>query len=216
MEQTTFIESTKPSLYLHVGDSDCTDEKTTYTFLNWARKISKICPFVFVGGNHDIYLSEFEDDVRDYISGYNIHYLNNETITIKGLKIFGSGYSTAYGDIFTAFTGSDEDLGNNIWPLIPAGCDIVMTHSPPAGIFPSGIGSKTLLTEIHSKKPKLHICGHIHHDHGEALEDGVHFINCASMCQLEKPLNPVLIEYDETNRKVTAIEFSHIEYPERT
>lgn len=202
MSHTAFIEALKPDLFIHCGDMDMFDEKTAYTFLNWAKKISKICPVVLISGNHDSYNSDYEEDIRAYIEGFDIFYLNNQSVTIKGLKIFGSPFSTTYGDNFTAFTASEENLKSFIWPKIPSDLDILITHTPPAGIFASGNGSKSLTDAILTKKPKIALCGHIHHDHGIVRENGVYFINAASLASLDKAYNPVVIEYSVENRLV--------------
>lgn len=133
---------------------------------------------VLTGGNHDTYLAEFEDDVRDMLVGSNVHLLLNESIELGGFKIYGSPHSIAYGDRWSAFAGVDSELRKS-WEKIPPDTDILVTHSPPFGVLDVGLGSQALLERVLNIKPKVHIFGHIHHGCGSLIKNEISFTNAA-------------------------------------
>lgn len=110
---------------------------------------------------------------------------------MEGIKFYGSPWQPWYYD--WAF---NEQRGEKIkakWDLIPEDTDVLITHGPPMGILDktleSGhVGCEELVKAVHRIKPKLHIFGHIHEDHGELRLHGTHFVNAAS-CNLKyKPV----------------------------
>jgi len=141
---------------------------------------------ILIGGNHDncltdgytlgLYLNETE----------SIDYLCDSGTEYEGLKIWGSPWSLLFEGInphCTAFTGNEELLKEK-YAMIPDDVDILITHSPPFGIFDSvkdiccqcgydcvnPVGSKSLLEELLNRiKPKLHVFGHIHEHGGKQL-----------------------------------------------
>ena len=99
-----------------------------------------------------------------------IHYLENETIQIEGLKIFGSPYSPTFG-IGWAFNKARNKL-DRIWRMvIDEDVDIIVVHGPPKGMLDSSYdrlnsiehcGDKSLMNRVKEVKPKLMLFGHIH------------------------------------------------------
>ncbi|CAE8730859.1 unnamed protein product, partial [Polarella glacialis] len=90
----------------------------------------------------------------------NAHLLWSESVTVMGLKIYGTSWK---GDQ----TLSDEKGFGDI----PSGTDILLTHGPAFGILdfcgngPWG-SSKELLGDILEAKPKVHLFGHDHEQRG--------------------------------------------------
>lgn len=167
-------------LLVHAGDADCFDEVTAATFLRWCIKVAKNYRYgmVLTAGNHDTYIAEYEDEVRDILEGSNVHLLLNESIVLGGMKIYGSPHSIAYGDRWTAFAGVDTEL-KRAWEKIPGDTDILVTHSPPFGILDAGQGSQSLLERVIEVKPKVHIFGHIHHEHGVIIQNFIVSVNAS-------------------------------------
>ena len=68
---------------------------------------------------------------------------------------------------------------------IPADTEVLITHCPPYGIldFDDGInyGSKELLMRVEEIKPRLHLFGHIHKQHGVRKDGLTIFSNGAIM-----------------------------------
>jgi Icc-related predicted phosphoesterase len=204
-EHNPFL-STGGDLLIYAGDADV-DDYTGAFFLNWCKKVSKDFKhgMILIGGNHDQYLYDNEQEVRDSLRGTAVHYLVNQEVVIAGIRIFGSPYSVLYGDQFTAFAMPEKKLKNEIWNQIPVGLDILITHTPPAGALESGIGSQSLATAVGRAAPRLQICGHIHRDHGSAKLGETMVVNVASLATIDRVNNATIIEYDEVAREVISI-----------
>ena len=71
------------------------------------------------------------------------------------------------------------------WRRIPAGIDILATHTPPYGILDlptartQNLGCPFLLEELSRIKPRVHVFGHIHASHGESRDDRTLYLNTA-------------------------------------
>lgn len=97
-------------------------------------------------------------------------YLEHEGVEVEGVRVFGSPYSQFYSKLGSFQYKADQD--ERIWGSIPADTQLLITHSPPAGILDlsrHGIhgGSPALLKKVLEIKPKLHIFGHIHEGYGQ-------------------------------------------------
>ena len=76
---------------------------------------------------------------------------------------------------------------------IPQGADILITHGPVLGYVDGshcggmGAGCPAMLAHVKQSKPRVVVCGHIHHAHGVAEGtgplEGVTFINAANARQ---------------------------------
>lgn len=166
-------------LLLLGGDYTARDEVPEWDeFYKWLKKQSyeKI---VYVGGNHDGFLStSLSSNTSRELELYDsdtpwIEHLCDSGITYKGVKIWGSPWTTSFEGInpkCTAFTvDTDEELQEK-WELIPQDVDILLTHSPMFGIHDTvqgkgHVGSWSLYEKIREVCPKYHICGHVH-EHG--------------------------------------------------
>jgi Icc-related predicted phosphoesterase len=84
------------------------------------------------------------------------------------------------------------------WDLIPKGIDILVTHGPPLGhgdMTSRGdqVGCQDLLAVIEDIKPKYHIFGHIHENHGITKNKHTTFVN-ASICDLSyQPVQKTIV-----------------------
>lgn len=142
-------------------------------FLDWFKSLVHIKYKILVAGNHDTAIE------HGLITRCDIHssiiYLEHESVTIEGIKIFGSPYTPAFGTGW-AFNVPRGSL-SSYWADIPMDTDILVTHGPPKGIldltqYDKRIGSdgtsffqcgcKELLMRIKEVKPKYHAFGHIH------------------------------------------------------
>lgn len=185
-------------LLIHAGDAECMDKKSTDEFIAWCAQAARDYNYgmLFIPGNHDQYIADNEEEIRQRIMETNIKLLINEGIEIAGLKIFGSPYSELYGDTWTSFAKSKQEL-KGIWNLIPEGTDILITHSPPCEVLDGGVGSESLLKRVELVKPKVHIFGHIHHEYGVELNSQTAFINASSIGTIQTGLlYPIEIIFD--------------------
>jgi len=165
---------------------------------------------VFIAGNHDKSFDpkyNYLDNQRkkpDWLEEKlatlpsNVHYLENNGLTIEGLKIWGSPITPwFYGDRWAFNKHRGEEI-NNVWNTIPNDTDVIITHGPPARIgdfIPSTreyVGCSDLLHRIQVIQPKLVCFGHIHEGYGLHEIDETIFVN-ASICDAN---------YDPTNKPV--------------
>lgn len=167
-------------------------------FLDWYSKQTQCKHKVFIAGNHDICAdSNFDWETgadlwwENLLEEYSeLIYLENNTVEIEGLRIWGSPITPWFhGDYwaFNKYRGWDN-IGK-VWENIPQNSDIVITHGPPYGILdvvPDGnnVGCEDLLKTLLFIKPKLHIFGHIHCDHQDnriVEQEGITFINASCL-----------------------------------
>lgn len=131
---------------------------------NWVRAL----PFdvIFVPGNHDM---TFEGSLKFLDIPSNLITLRHESINYKGLRIFGSPYTPAFGKGW-AFNINRSKI-DKYWKEIPKGLDILITHGPPKSILDyteykrngvTNVGDRSLLRHVIEKRPKYHIFGHLH------------------------------------------------------
>jgi Icc-related predicted phosphoesterase len=114
-----------------------------------------------VPGNHEFAL---EDPARRGLIS-NARLLINESVEVKGLKIWGSPVTPLYGAAFGLISDRDR---TRLYAQIPGDTDIVITHGPPYGVLDQAPGSeyhagcRQLLAAMQRVKPRLHVFGHAH------------------------------------------------------
>jgi Icc-related predicted phosphoesterase len=161
-----------------IFSGDCSNPRAPYTnepevrdFIDWFGKLP-IKHKVFVAGNHDSSIESklvIEADFNDN----GIIYLENNSITIEGIKIFGSPLTPQFGQ--WSFMKARNKL-DRIWPsIIEDDVDVVVTHGPPKGILDIAedrnhniefCGDRSLMNRIREINPKLSLFGHIHNNSG--------------------------------------------------
>ena len=153
----------------------------TEEFLSWYNSLN-IKHKILVAGNHDTFFGKMvgeggRDEVVDYLKlDYpNIIYLQDSSITIDGVKFYGTPWCPIYND--WSFMIS-EDNQRKMFSKIPEDTNILLSHTPAYGIldYSNGVlcGSSSLLERINEIKNlgnlKYHIFGHIHMDEGNSKE----------------------------------------------
>lgn len=186
---------TDVDMVIHCGD--CTDNFNYYTnkeeffsFLNWYENLD-IKHKVLIAGNHDQWV-ENEDCIKE-LNSTDIHYLDNEYLTIENLKLYGSPNTYQFGSRYITHAIDKKELETS-WDNLDDSIDILITHLPPFGILDmvsnaSGnyrelCGCKGLLDTVRRIKPKLHCFGHIHNDsitinQGIRVIDNITFVNAS-------------------------------------
>lgn len=154
---------------------------------------------ILVPGNHDIYIENFEDLVREELKDLRVDMLIDKAKIYKfsngeQLMIYGSpwipmiGYSKRW-----AYELSRGDELARKWSLIPEGLDLLITHSPPHMImdnirYRSGAesdhwGCLDLRHKLMNmqKPPRAHVFGHVHDPvQGKRMSGrGIDFYNVA-------------------------------------
>jgi Icc-related predicted phosphoesterase len=136
---------------------------------------------VCVGGNHD-----FELEKRSLYTDKpfkNAVYLEGTSLEYQGLIIHGAPWVPELRG--QAFFKEESEL-RNCWSAIPKGVDILITHTPPAGILDvsSGglkLGCEHLSAELKAKAPSLHCFGHVHASSGVHVAGKTTYINAAQV-----------------------------------
>ena len=161
---------------LVIFSGDCSNPRDPYNnepevraFIDWYGNLP-IKHKVFVAGNHDTSIEKGLVTKEDF-SKNGIHYLENTSVEIEGLKIFGSPYTPLFGN--WAFMKARHKL-DRVWDsAIPDDSDIVVVHGPPKGVLDLSYdrngklefcGDKSLMNKLKIVKPKFMMFGHIHNN----------------------------------------------------
>src|SRR5271165_6470160 len=100
------------------------------TYKTWLKSLPAK-DIVFIFGNHDFVGQKSEAKVRKmFENDKHIHYLQDTSVTIGGLRIWGSPWTLFFFD--WAFNLYEDQLREK-WEEIPEDTDVILTHSPPLG-----------------------------------------------------------------------------------
>lgn len=126
-------------------------------------------PVVAVAGNHDFN--------PDELRALPWTYLEDESATIAGLRIWGSPWSNPFG-IGWAFNLPEEEQVA-LYATIPSDTEIIISHGPPYGscdrnLHGVNVGSHALAARMR-ELPDLQLvaCGHIHESYGRSVNGEV-------------------------------------------
>jgi predicted phosphohydrolase len=123
---------------------------------------------IVIAGNHDwCFLRERDKALA--LLGEGVTYLEDSAHEIEGVNFWGAPWQPEYND--WAFNLPRGSALADKWKLIPASCDVLITHGPPAGFGDRGgmavrAGCADLLSATERVAPLLHMFGHIHQDGG--------------------------------------------------
>lgn len=142
---------------------------------------------IIVPGNHDFLFEQNPGEIVSMIEGTGIVVLMDAGTTVSGLRVWGSPKTKTRSRRW-AFDFRDEDS----WAFsgVPYGLDLLVTHSPPAGIMDNAaspnddgtpVGSTRLLEVVKKARPRYHLFGHIHEGYGLLVTEDTVFVN-ASLC----------------------------------
>jgi len=150
-------------------------------FLEWLFSLD-FKNIILVAGNHEVYLQKigktrFKEQIKllknILHSEVEIHYLEDDSIILEDIKIYGSPYSGMFCN--WAFMGSEMELFKT-WEKIEEDIDILITHGPAYGCHDlvkntynrdPHVGSKSLRykkIDLEKNNLKFHISGHIHEE----------------------------------------------------
>lgn len=172
-------------------------------FIDWFSELP-IEHKIYVPGNHNTSDKMIDDKV--YTDKGIIRLMHN-SVTIKGINIFGSPFTPTFG-LNWAYNVNRNKL-DSYWQAIPEDTDILVTHGPPKGILDLAgresslteqTGDKALLNHVFRVKPKYHIFGHIHDEenifnYGTRMINDITFVNATTVNLHYTPINePIKIE----------------------
>lgn len=156
-----------------IFSGDCSNPRDIYQnkqeifdFLEWFESLN-IKYKIMIAGNHDTSI-EKRLITKKQIELLGIFYLENESIEIEGVKIWGSPYTPQFCN--WSFM-KDRSKLHVLWATIPDDTDIVIVHGPPKGVLDLSYnrnnelefcGCSALGKRIRIIQPKLCLFGHIH------------------------------------------------------
>ena len=224
-------EQSWKDLDLLIFAGDCSNNGTADeidSFLHWFN-LQPAKEKVMIGGNHDFFfdpnytsMTDFgqkrhgfragdQESIDKMLAKYpKIHYLNDSSVELYGLKIWGSPVSPWFHDwaYNRVRCNGQNDVFNGIkqhWDKTPNDIDIMVTHTPP-------YGQGDLLSESHQRegedpkagcvdlmdaieriKPMVNVFGHIHEAYGITENEHTKFINASCLTVRYKPNNPPII-----------------------
>lgn len=168
-----FPKETFDGIDMVIHSGDCSNSRNLMNsmieisqFLEWYEKVP-VQHKLFVAGNHDTAIARKQIDRADMVLR-DIIYLENESIEIEGLKIWGSPITPTFGD--WSFMKA-RDKTHEVWKTIPDDTDIIVVHGPPKGVRDLSYdrqnnlefcGDLALMKRVMAIKPKLVLFGHIH------------------------------------------------------
>ncbi|MCH2083122.1 MAG: metallophosphatase domain-containing protein [Saprospiraceae bacterium] len=171
-------------MIVHAGDFTRKGTKEeVQDFLTWYQKLD-FEHKILIGGNHDFFLEHHSAAFRQMLPK-NIHYLEDEGITIEGIKFWGSPITPFFMDY--AFNRQRGKEIRAYWDKIPTDVDVLVTHGPPYRILDKTllqmhVGCRELLSAVQDRiHPKIHVFGHIHEAYGQVKEGNTLFINASAL-----------------------------------
>lgn len=133
------------------------------------------------GGNHDHLIQECLNEGRQPFE--HAVFLKDEAFAHRGVTFHGSPWVPHLdGHAFFA----DDDRLRDAWAAIPDDVDVLITHTPPAGILDISstdlmLGCACLAERLVQLGPKLHCFGHVHASAGTCQVGTTTFVNASSV-----------------------------------
>ena len=155
-------------VFIHAGDlcrAGDLDELTEAA--RWLRALPHRHKIV-ISGNHDWAFLQTPEPARALL-GVDIHYLQDSSVAVDGVRFWGSPWQPAYNDWAWNLPRGAELAAR--WAQIPLAVDVLITHGPPEGIgdrytLAGRGGCADLRARVEQVRPRLHLFGHIHQDGG--------------------------------------------------
>lgn len=143
------------------------NEQESLNFLEWYSMSVKAKYKIMIAGNHSTAI-EKRLITKEQIEKRGIIYLENSSVEINGLHIWGSPYTPNFCN--WSFMKARDKL-HNLWESIPENTDICIIHGPPKGVLDLSYsrdnvleycGCNALKKRMLKIQPKLCLFGHIH------------------------------------------------------
>ena len=145
------------------------------SFMQWCSQ-QPASVILLVGGNHDSFLADYEEEVRGLLATTNVKYLKDESYEYRSeqtgqiITFYGTPWCHKFGN--WSFMNYDNTQLEAVYNHIPYNLDVLLCHDAPYGIsdicfenHPSRrthIGCPALYTIVAKKQPKLLLHGHLH------------------------------------------------------
>lgn len=158
---------------------------------------------VVVAGNHDFLFEREPQRARELLG--DVVYLQDAGAELAGLSFWGSPWQPWFHDwAFNLERGAPLAA---VWSRVPAGVDVLVTHSPPMGVLDrtargQRVGCEALREALPRISPKLHVFGHIHEAYGVRAGPPLSVNACNCDLSYEAVQAPVVIEWDERGPRI--------------
>lgn len=178
------LDIPKCDLFIHCGDSTKKgSKKEIEAFLKWVSNIKSKYKII-ISGNHDDAFESKPHWVKSIMPN-NIIYLQDSSVELDGLKIYGSPAIPMRKIKSSSVFKHSKEFMPEIWRQIPVDTDILITHTPPKGILDLSkkgdlCGCNDLKNRLNDlNNLKLHCFGHIHESYGVKKIENTTFVNAA-------------------------------------
>lgn len=175
---------------IHSGDvsnhpNPFINSREVVEFMMWYKEVP-VPTKILVAGNHDTSIEKRVITKVDFAMNNGIIYLENEEVTIDGVKFYGSPHTPTFGN--WAFMKSRDKL-NRVWEAIPDDTDVLIVHGPPKGVRDLSLnrhdelemcGCSALMKRCWKLKNNLKLVafGHIHNSSEIDTNQGIsHYSN---------------------------------------
>jgi hypothetical protein len=181
---------------IHAGDFTNRGTEAEITAFNSFLKDQPHKHKVVIAGNHERLFETLPSRARDALT--DAIYLEDSGAEIEGRFFWGSPWQPAWCGM--AFNRARGEALARIWARIPEHTDVLITHSPPAGILDTqhegtSIGCADLAQRLTSLTPSLHVFGHAHPGYGTLTRGRTTFVNAALSAADHEPLRaPIVID----------------------
>jgi Icc-related predicted phosphoesterase len=181
---------------IHAGDFTNRGSEAEIRAFNSFLKAQPHKHKLVIAGNHDFLFETLPSRAREALP--DATYLEDESIEIDGVRFYGTPWQPWFSGL--AFNLQRGAALAEKWARIPEGTDVLISHSPPAGILDANlegqpIGCADLLTRVRVLRPKVHLFGHAHPSYGSVVTDGTTFVNAALCAEDQSPLRaPIVID----------------------
>ncbi len=200
-------------ILIHAGDiSNRGSNIDIEDFCEWFDSIDNYNTKIFIAGNHDFGFENRPEEVSKIVKSYkSIHYLEDNWISIDGIKVWGSPWQPLFYNWAFNLPRNGVELQQK-WNMIDDDTDILITHGPAWGYVDKvvgrseSLGCELLTNRIMAFKPKIHICGHIHSGYGYTTNGDTHFINASVLDErYEFTQNPLTFDWDKSTNTIDFI-----------
>ena len=145
------------------------------------------------GGNHDFAFEKRRSVGREVLQ--NAIFLEDSRFEMGGVNFYGSPWTPELEG--WAFYLKPE-LAETRWSQIPADTDVLITHTPPAGVLDSNSSGKQcgcphLRDRITEVRPSIHCFGHVHASAGTHSADGIQYMNASMVSSRYRIVHTPLI-----------------------
>ncbi len=148
-----------------------------------------------IGGNHDYLLEERQRATSKIFK--NAIYLEDQMLVHNGITFYGTPWVPFLQS--HAFHANDDELRER-WSRIPKSTDILITHTPPAGVLDRSsrglnLGCRHLTRSVSNLAPVIHCFGHVHASGGIRESGDTIYVNASSVDRPQSPLRrPIEID----------------------